>query len=285
VRFVEVAFTVPSASSEAWADLLVEEAGGVEERDGGTLAQAPHGKTTLVAWLPPETAEETLERVHARAAALPEASIQRRDRDEDEWRDAWKKHFGVLKVPPFVIVPSWERHSPAENEIVIDLDPGRAFGTGGHASTRLCLRLIGQLMLPAHRFLDVGCGSGVLAIACARRWPAALGVGIDVDPDAIEVSRENAARNQVDAQIRFSTEPLESVEGSFDLVTANIQPEVLIPMAPLLAGRLAPGGRAVLSGILVEAAPPVVEAYRACGLHLAAERDEDEWRALVLQNS
>jgi ribosomal protein L11 methyltransferase len=282
VRFVEVAFTIPSAASELWADLLVTEgAGGVEERDGTTLKSAPHGHVTLVAWMSPDEVDGWLERVVGSAQSLPEPKIERRDRDEDEWRDAWKKYFGILHVDPVVIVPSWERYDGPARDLVIDLDPGRAFGTGGHASTRLCLQLIGRVQHEVQQILDVGCGSGVLAIAAAKRWPTATGVGTDVDPDAVEVSHENAERNRVSQRLRFNDEPLERVPGRFELVTANIQPEVLIPMAPLLNARLAPGGSLILSGILEEAAPPVVTAYQAEGLRLVAHVDEGGWRALL----
>jgi ribosomal protein L11 methyltransferase len=282
VRFVEIAFTVPATAAEAWAELLVDAgAGGVEERDGTTLERAPEGRTTLVAWIAPDEVDAYLERAVGAAAGLPEAIVSRRDRDVDEWRDAWKKHFGARRIGRFVIVPSWERHAAAEGEIVIDMDPGRAFGTGGHASTRLCLQALGQLAPDCRRFLDVGCGSGVLAIAAALLWPAAEGVGVDVDPDAIDVSRENAARNRVEARVRFSTDSLDRVDGKFEVVTANIQPEVLITMAPALAARLARGGRLILSGILVEAAPPVEAAFVAAGLGIEQRLDEDGWRTLV----
>jgi ribosomal protein L11 methyltransferase len=289
VQFVEIAFTVPSSSSEAWADALVDAgAGGVEERDGSTLLHAPHGRATLVVWIAPGEVDAYLLRVGAAAKALPEPVLARRDRDEDEWRDAWKKHFGVLRVPPFVIVPSWEKHAPEPGDLELHLDPGRAFGTGGHASTRLCLSLVGERLkrgAGVERFLDVGCGSGVLSIAAAKAFPGARGVGVDVDPDAIEVSRENAERNRVAGQIDFSVEPLASVDGRFDLILANIQPDVLIPFAPSIEERLAAGGTVILSGILVEAAPPVVDAYRARGLRLDGERDEDGWRALLFVRS
>lgn len=289
MRFVEVAFTVPSGSVEPWAEALVEAgASGVEERDGTTLLAAPHGRVTLVVWLAPEDVDGYLDRVTASTRTLPEPLLARRDRDEDEWRDAWKKHFGVLRVEPFVIVPSWERYIGPRTDLVLDLDPGRAFGTGGHASTRLCLRLIGEILGRGARvmqFLDVGCGSGVLAIACAKAFPEAHGVGMDVDPDAVDVSRENAARNRVDGRLAFTAESLDRIDGRFDVVTANIQPDVLIPLAPALDAHLAPGGHLILSGILVEAAPPVVEAYRARSLRVAGERDEDGWRALLLERA
>lgn len=280
MRWVELAFSLPAGDAELFCDRLVEAgAAGVEERDASTFAKPPPGQVTLVVWVAPEEADGFLARV-AQAGAAPPAL--RRDRDEDEWRDAWKQHFKPRRVGRFVLVPSWERYAPAADEIVLDLDPGRAFGTGGHASTRLCLEALSDPALPPPgRVLDVGCGSGVLAIAALKRWPEAGGAGVDIDPDALEVSRENAARNQVAGRLHFSTAAVEAVDGTFDLVLANIQAEVLIPLAAALARRLAPSGRLYLSGILASAAAPVAAAYRAAGLAPAGERDEDEWRLLA----
>jgi ribosomal protein L11 methyltransferase len=192
----------------------------------------------------------------------------RRARDESEWRELWKQYFKPRRVGRFVIVPSWDKYDGPE--LRLELDPGRAFGTGQHPSTRLCLEMLDG---DAKSFADIGCGSGILGIACKKLWPAARGFAMDVDPDAVEVSRENAARNGVD--LEFSTE---MPEGDFDLVLANIQPEVLIPLAPRL---MALGKRLILSGILVEAADSVVAAY--AGMHLQNTRDDDGWRVLVLQ--
>jgi ribosomal protein L11 methyltransferase len=274
VRFVEIAFTVPAESAESWAEQLVEHgAGGVEERDQGTLERAPAGQVTLVVWIAPEQVEDYLSR-------FPGAQVQKRERDEDEWRDAWKKYFGVRRVGRFVIVPSWEKHEAQPGDLPIALDPGRAFGTGGHATTRLCLlavdRWAGRFTGDCRSFLDVGCGSGVLAIGCALRFPEARGAGIDVDADAIEVSRENALRNGVSERIDFSTG---KISGQHQIVCANIQPEVLIPMADALTGALAPGGLLVLSGILIEAAEPVERAFSS--LRLVSRDEEEGWRALA----
>ncbi len=278
MRFVEIAFTVLGTSAEPWAELLVAAgAGGVEERDPSTLERAPEGRATLVVWLPPAEVDGYLQRVAAESVRLPEAVVARRDRDEDEWRDAWKKYFGVRRMGRFVIVPSWERYQVQSGEWVIALDPGRAFGTGGHATTRLCLQAIDRFAGECRRFLDVGCGSGVLAIACALRFAKARGTGVDIDPDAIDVSRENATRNGVLDRIEFTTTPLAS--GEHEIVCANIQPEVLMPMAGALADRLAPGGLLVLSGILQEAAGPVEQAF--AGLTLTSRQDEEGWRALA----
>jgi ribosomal protein L11 methyltransferase len=284
VRYVELCFTVPESAVEGYVEALIAAgAAGVEERDASTLGPPQPGTGSVYVWVDPAEVPAFLERVREAARGLPEPAVKSRDRDEDEWRDAWKRHFRPRRVGCFVIVPSWETYAGAADEILLHLDPGRAFGTGGHASTRLCLEALSDRELACARFLDVGCGSGVLAIACAARFPDAKGVGVDVDPDAVEVSHENATRNRVADRIALSTDPVGAVAGAFDVVTANIQPEVLIPMAPSLAERVAPGGRVILAGILVEAAPPVADAFGAQGLSQAGSLDDEGWRCLVFQ--
>jgi ribosomal protein L11 methyltransferase len=278
-RYSEIAFAVAPERAQEWITTLVElGAAGVEERDQTTYQKAP-GEPLLVVWIPVASARDFLER--AAAAGLPPPADASRVRDEDEWRDVWKQYFAPRKVGRFVIVPSWEKYSPAPDEVVLDMDPGRAFGTGGHPSTRLCLVAISELAR-CERFLDVGCGSGVLSIACARSFPEASGIGVDIDADAVDVSRENAARNDVGARISFSATPVEEVHGPFDVVLANILPDVLVPLAPLLAARLGDGGRLILSGILAELADAVETEYVAQGLTTRARLDEDGWRALVM---
>jgi ribosomal protein L11 methyltransferase len=258
VQYVEIAFTAPAEEAEEWAAELYE--WGVEIRDAETLEKPPAGTVLLVVWVPPDAAEEVMARV-----GLP---ARTRTRDEAEWRELWKQYFKPRRVGRFVIVPSWESYEGPE--LRLELDPGRAFGTGQHASTRLCLEMLdGEVA----SFLDVGCGSGVLAIACKKLWPAARGMAMDIDPDAVEVSRENAARNRV--EIDFSTR---LPDGEFDLVLANIQPEVLIPLAPRL---MAGAKKLILSGILVEAAEEVVRAYS--GMRLVKTKDDEGWRVLVLE--
>ena len=281
-RYTEIAFAVPPERVEELIATLVEiGAGGVEERDQTTFDKAPDARTPmLVVWIPVGEARAFLER--AAEAGLPPPAEAGRERDEDEWRDVWKQYFRPRKVGRFVIVPSWETYRPAADEVVLDLDPGRAFGTGGHASTRLCLEAISDLGA-CERFLDVGCGSGVLAIACARMFPQATGIGVDVAADSVEVSRENAARNDVAGRISFSTTPVGEVHGPFDVVLANILPDVLIPLAAAIAAKVAPGGTLVLSGILIPLADEVERAYLALGLTTAAHLDEEGWRALVLR--
>ncbi len=277
-RYTEIAFVVGPDKAEEWIATLVEiGAPGVEERDQTTF-QKFDGKM-LVVWIPVDEARAFLER--AREAELPPPADASRVRDEDEWRDVWKQYFAPRKVGRFVIVPSWEKYAPQPDEIVLDMDPGRAFGTGGHPSTRLCLVAISELGR-CERFLDVGCGSGVLAIACAKTFPEASGIAVDVDADAVDVSRENAVRNAVIDRISISATPVEEVHGPFDVVTANILPDVLIPLARPIAARVGDGGTLILSGILRELADGVEAAYAALGLRTTARLDEEGWRALVM---
>src|SRR5690349_13589335 len=149
------------------------------------------------------------------AAAMPEA----------EWRDAWKRYFKVSHLTrQFVVVPSWERYTPGQGEVVIDLDPGMAFGTGTHASTRLVLEVLQAIAdaggIPG-RILDVGCGSGILAIAAVKRWPEATCIAVDNDPIAVQATGENAAVNHVGDRIAASTTPLTEIAERFPLVLAN----------------------------------------------------------------
>ena len=279
MQYAELTYALPAALAESAAATLVEAgASGVEERDASTIERPEPGEVLLVVWIDLAQVDTFIARV---AAALPEAGDRarplRHDRDEDEWRDAWKRYFHARPVGRFVIVPSWETYAPAPGEIVLDLDPGRAFGTGGHASTRLCLHALDQVGGEVTSILDVGCGSGVLAIAAARRWPHARGHGVDVDVDAIEVSVENAERNQVADRLEFSTTGAEDTAPA-QLVFANIQPEVLIPMAPVLMARCH-NGTLILAGIIDSAADSVKAAYAALGEPKVLR--EEGWTALV----
>ena len=287
MQYAELSYAVPAEHAEAVAAALVEAgASGIEERDGITIERPEPGEIILVVWIEPAQVEAFVSSVATSLTALgvPAARTRpsRSDRDEDEWRDAWKRYFHARPIGRFVIVPSWEKYAPKPGEIVLDLDPGRAFGTGGHASTRLCLRAIDALDdAPRARAFDVGCGSGVLGIAAARRWPSLIGIGVDIDLDAVEVSRENAERNGVADRLSFSTKPVQQLDGLAPLVLANIQPEILIPMAQALIGKLAAGGTLVLAGIIDEAATSVIDTYVALGLPAPTVLREEGWTALV----
>ena len=211
------------------------------------------------------------------AAAMPEA----------EWRDAWKRYFKVSHLTrQFVVVPSWETYDATPGEVVIDLDPGMAFGTGTHASTRLVLEQL-QVLADAGnqpaRILDVGCGSGILAIAAVKRWPGATCIAVDNDPIAVQATMENAQTNKVADRIDASTNPLTEMTETFPLVLANIQAHVLRELKALLVARC--GGALILSGLLTPQAAPLADEFVAAGMKLVsitASADDPQWSAVVL---
>ena len=190
--------------------------------------------------------------------------------------------------PRIVVVPSWEQHTAAPGEIAIDLDPGMAFGTGTHASTRLVLEELDRLADgPApDRVLDVGAGSGILAIAALKLWPACTVVAVDNDPIAVAACAENAAANGVGARITSELTPVGEVPGTFALVLANIQAHVLRALRDDLVARVAPGGTIILSGLLTPQAEPVAGEYAALGFDVVAIRagtEDAAWSSAVLR--
>lgn len=176
---------------------------------------------------------------------------------DQDWVRATQSQFDPIAAAPGLwIVPSW--HEPPDPAAInLRLDPGQAFGTGSHPTTRLCLQWLAAHR-PAGSVLDYGCGSGILAIA-ARLLGAAHVVGVDLDPAAVATARDNAQANGVDA--RFGLPELAEAQGQFDVVVANILTRPLIMLAPLLLARLRPGGHLVLSGILDRQAEEVIQAY------------------------
>ena len=203
----------------------------------------------------------------------------------DEWRDAWKEYFQITPIGERLLLrPSW-RDVPedAGERVVLTIDPGGAFGSGLHESTRLVLRAIEADVKGGETVLDVGCGSGILAIA-ALLLGAERAIGIDVEDSAVPTTIENAEINGVDDRLEASTDPIESVAGTYALVLANIQAPILIGMAPTLAERVAAGGTLVLSGILAGQEDEVAAAFTALPRGLEATVTADgEWRAITLR--
>ena len=196
----------------------------------------------------------------------------------EAWRDAWRAHAGPVRVGPLVVRPVGVAHDDRRpGDVVVDLEPGRVFGDGAHPTTRMALAEVVARVAPGGSVLDVGCGSGVLAVAAARLGAGRV-VAVDVDPDAVAVTLANAARNGVAVEV--SCTPVAEVPGRFDLVVANLGgAAVVADLAPALAARTA--GVLVVGGLLAggeERAVPDV-----AGLRAVARREEDGWRTLVLE--
>jgi ribosomal protein L11 methyltransferase len=280
--WAELRIDAPAETAEIVAAYVALRGGGVEIRDGETLLRpARPGRTELCAYVPVPDAESHVAELSGRFADL---NISVQVRNEDEWRDLWKQYFKPRRVGSrFVIKPTWEPFAAAPGDLVIELDPGRAFGTGNHESTQLCMLLMEQLPEP-RRFIDVGTGSGILAIAAARLWPGASGLAIDIDADAVACARENVALLQLASRIDTADIPLESVTERFECVIANITAETLLAVQDALLVRVAAGGYAILSGMLHDGADRVAAAFaRTPGVERVRVLDQGEWRGLVLR--
>lgn len=231
---------------------------------------------------------------HLQAFALrPIGELETRVVHEEDWAEAWKEHFPVLRVGRrLVIRPTWREHAARPADVVISLDPGMAFGTGLHPTTRLCLagieRWADEGLLDGARVLDVGCGSGILSIA-AGLFGAHSVVAVDTDPLAVETTRANAAANGLSGVIeaRRGSLPLTDTDdgpSAFDLVLANLVAGVLIDLARELGDAVRPGGgRLLASGIFRDREAEVASAFESAGLRLVGRHSETDWLTLEAQ--
>jgi ribosomal protein L11 methyltransferase len=268
-----------AAAEDLAAGLFDLGAAGVEIRDGeGTPMPGaklpPPGRALLVAFFESRDDAEGAATRHGGALELV---------PDEDWGEGWKKHFAPLDVGRVRIRPSWIEAPPPPGAVEVVLDPGMAFGTGNHPTTSLCLAALSDLLAlrPGASVLDVGTGSGILAIA-ARGLGARRVAANDDDPKAVEVARENARRNGAAVEV---VAPLSAVEGTFDVVVANILANTLVELAPAIAAKLAPGGVVLLSGILAPQEDEVRRAYRARGLEPlpSGDRRDGEWSLLALE--
>jgi len=214
------------------------------------------------------------------------ASVETVDADEglDAWREfaqAWRAGSRLVIVPTWLEAPDWCR----EDDLVLSIDPGRAFGSGSHATTRMCLAELELLVNVGDSVADIGCGSGVLAVA-AVRLGAARAVGVDIHAEAVMVSTTNGAVCGVADQVQFGEGSIELLAGQiFEIVVANIAASVLLELANQLAAAVSATGALVLSGVLEEQVPAILEEFALQGFTLVSTAADGDWRALVLRRA
>jgi len=304
-RWFEAILLVDSRDTDAIADALdiagaagvsIEPAIRIDDSADFAYEELTDRPWTVRATFPTpfEAADE--QRVRDAIAALtltaPLTSLTIDEAQTVDWAEEWKKFYRVQHIGPRLVVrPSWEPYEAQPGEVVVDLDPGAAFGTGEHETTRLCLAAVEHHLREGDRVLDVGSGSGILAIA-AKLLGAGDTHAIDIDPDTIAVARENAARNHIEAQITFAAGSVgpdwpatwgDQSEANYDLVLANISSLVIGRLAPHLAQVTRPGGLLVASGFILRDADEVRTILTTEGFEEIAYEIEENWGCLVLR--
>ncbi len=298
-KWLEMSLSVPDDAVDLVCQLLVGLGStGMTTADRPLDTFAPPSPDTLkndpilkAYFEPPEDLENLSHQVRKELAKLaglyPELSDPSIDYqliDGQDWANDWKQHFPALKVgDKLVICPSWESWQAIAGEAVLTLDPGQAFGTGTHATTSLCLDAIAAHFVsgdPPHDVLDVGTGSGILAMASAALGASKV-LATDIDTAACDVAKNNISNNGLDEQITITDAPLEELSGQFDLVLANILAGENIRLSAELVAHLKPGGRLILSGILVDQEQQVLDGFADYPLTLHATAHRDEWTCIV----
>lgn len=292
--WIEIALSVDGEAAEAVAELLqrfghqgvsVEQEGILPDRyDEGEVP--PARRLTVRAYIPADErateAKLRLERALGHMSLMyPMPTPVYTIVHEEDWAEAWKAHYHPVRLGRrLVIRPRWIELETSPDDVVLVLDPGMAFGTGTHPTTQLCLEALEDLMQPGLRVLDLGCGSGILAIAAAKLGAAQV-LALDIDPIAVRTTQENAQSNGAADRIIAQEGSLESVITSarrFDLIVVNILAKVIIAMCDRRLGdTVRPGGRAIFSGIIETQAEEVETALRKTGLEPVGRRQENDW--------
>lgn len=324
MRWIELSLAVHSEAVEAVSEALSQvAANGVAieepyrlEDDGQRWRSIPDAPVIVRAYIPDDehaaaTQRRLAESLWHLAAIGPQfvGTLTTRTVDDEDWAEAWKEHFHVTRIGRRVVIkPTWRDLTAAEGDLaVIELDPGMAFGTGTHPTTRLCLEALEDVVQPGDTVLDIGTGSGILAIG-ALKLGAAQALGVDVSTVAVRVARENAAVNGLAArfavtqgtvgigpegEVLLTPAPPEPDEDPVALLTAvraiapaqvvvaNIIARVIGELAPALIAATAPGGTLIASGIIAEREHEALEPLRAAGLQNIERRQEGDWLALI----
>lgn len=300
-NWCEVKVKVPAEYGEIVAEIFREEgAGGVVFDDPGILDEKVIrddeylGKEFVLpehfgvrSYLPvDDRLGERLARIKSRVLKIiKEVEFELEQVKEEDWAEAWKQYFKPERIGKIVIKPSWEEYIPAGGDILIELDPGMAFGTGTHPTTRICLKLLQEVVTPQVTMLDVGTGSGILALAGAKLGAKKI-VAMDIDPVAVKVALDNIKRNRMEGLIEvYESDLLSRPLGlKFNLVVANIITNAILDISAQLPEVLEPGGVFLASGIIEERFPEVLECLTKQGFIEAKTVFEEGWAGLIVKS-
>lgn len=221
------------------------------------------------------------QRLREELAEFPEVELTARPLYEQDWAVSWREFFGPVEAGRIAIVPSWVDYEAAPGQLIVRLDPGQAFGTGHHETTRLCLAALDECVRPGTHVLDVGAGSGILSIAAVKLGASRVDA-FEIDPIAADVARANCEANGAADRVTIHGGfPAENVPPA-DLAVANVSARADIELAEALAGALKPTGMLIASGFLTTDRDDVLDAFAQHGLTLTGEREERDWALLEL---
>lgn len=307
MKWIEVSVTTNEPASEILSEFLMElGASGTEIVDANAFRQASeqnsyidyaddglaesYGPDVEVKAYYPEGADigKLLGRISQRMDELSglmdtgPGTVRWQVRDDAEWKDNWKAYFKPFRLTDRIVVkPSWENYVPGNGQIVIELDPGMAFGTGTHETTRMCALLGEKYLKPGDRVLDLGCGTAILALVAAKLGAGSV-LAVDIDEAAVKTARQNVENNGEASRIEVRRGVLSDIgKEPFDLILINIIADVIIPLAGIIRGYTGENTRIILSGIIGSRRDEVVSIWQDAGLRLVEEVKTGEWVALV----
>ncbi len=300
MRWAEIKAVVADESAETVASIFMEEGCGGVAITGPSVRASGHAElsadlpvyehATLTAYLPvDDRLEGSLQRIRDRMWLLPEVGVDIspgelsvKPVDEADWASAWKSYFKPIQVGRVFIKPSWEDVESTPESIVVEIDPGMAFGTGNHPTTQLCIQTLQKYITGGERLLDVGTGSGILAIAAAKLGAKEV-QATENDPVAVEAARNNVAQNGVAETVSVMLSESPPPACVFDIVVANITANTIIGMVDDLAAKVDTGGLIVASGIIESRSDEVAGHLADRGLEMVEKTTDDEWVALVMR--
>ncbi|MBQ8174076.1 MAG: 50S ribosomal protein L11 methyltransferase [Clostridia bacterium] len=248
-------------------------------------ADRAHGAVSL--FVPAEKSlSEYVSFLRERFGALGmDVKIETEGLREEDWAEAWKQYYKPIPLGRVTVVPAWQDYTPAKGEAIIRMDPGMAFGTGTHETTRLVMRFLQDVIKGGERVLDLGCGSGILSL-CASKLGASFCAAYDIDPVAVRVAEENIRADGAENIVCGVSDLLRSVDasgGKYDFVVANIVADVIIRLLPDVGAYMTENGRMIVSGIIGPRAEEVRVAIAANDFRVVEERQENDWLAILIE--
>ena len=300
-EWIKITLSTPPELVDPLSNFITETgAQGVfqEELEPATLDDFPRStdREELTAYLPSNTmTENRIASLKAYIASLSEIfpeldrpSFSTETITDPDWEEQWKKYFKPLRISKDIVVkPTWERYTPTGRDIVIEIDPGMAFGTGQHPSTRMCIKALEDILLKDRsiekwKALDVGTGTGILGISCAKLGAEKV-VCLDIDSKAVEISRKNIAINRVEDRVEIINEDVLMCDDTFDLIVANLTAETLLKLRSHLISIVGTGGYLIISGIIDQDRTVIEEGFLTNNVTLHSVITEKEWVCYILK--